>query len=107
MLKHYVILTFLNPLRSKVIEVKERDENSLDLPEGVATYRFFDRNEILAEDGELLTGRKKNFSKVKYLVPREVVENAYIEHFSSLGKPIKTGEPSKKFAERMRRLINS
>lgn len=59
MLKHYVRITFLNPIRSKVMEVKERDENSLDLPKGVAIFRFFDRNEILAEDGELLIGKKR------------------------------------------------
>ena len=106
MLKHYVILTFLNPLRSKVIEVRERDEDSLDLPEGVVAFRFFDRNEILAEDGELLTGKKKNFSKVKYLVPREVVEHAYRKHLASLEKPTKPEGPSKEFAKRMRGLLN-
>lgn len=106
MLKHYVIITFLNPIRSKVIEVKERNENFLDLPEGVATYRFFDRNEIIAEDGELLIGRKKNFSETIYLVPYEVVKNAYREYFSSLGKPAKPEGPSKEFAKRMRCLMN-
>ena len=106
MLKHYVRITFLNPIRSKVMEVKERDANSLDLPEGVAEFRFFDRNEILAEDGELLIGKKKNFSETTYLVPYEVVKNAYREYFSSLGKSAKPEGPSKEFAKRMRCLIN-
>ena len=106
MLKHYVRLTFLNPVRSMVIEVKERDENSLDLPEGVATFRFFDRNEILAEDGELLIGKRKNFSEIKYLVTPEIVKGAYKEHLASLGKPGKPEGPSKEFAERMRCLLD-
>ena len=67
MLKHYVEFIFINPLRHKRLEVQERNEKSIVFPEGVAAYRFYDRNEVMADDGELLRGKRKNFSEKKIL----------------------------------------
>ena len=107
MLKHYVQLFFIDPVRTKDLEVEKRDENSFDLPEGVARFRFFDRNEILAEDGELLRGIKKNFSQWKYLVSHELIEDAYKNYLASLGKPGKPGGPSKEFGRKMRNILSN
>ena len=73
MLKHYVEFTFINPLRYERMEVKERNEKLIDFPEGIAAYQFYDRNEVVADDGEILLGEKKNFSGKKYLIKHSTV----------------------------------
>ena len=62
MLKHYVRILFSNPPRIKDEEVQERNKDTIDFPEGALAYVFYDRNEVIAEDGELLIGEKKNIS---------------------------------------------
>ena len=107
MLKHYVELFFITPVRTKDLEVEKRDENSFDLPKGVAKFSFFVRNEFLAEDGEILCGIKKNFSPWKYLVSPELIKDAYKNYLASLGKPGKPEGPSKEFGRRMRNILSN
>lgn len=66
MLKHYVEIVFLRPMRVEQKEVQERDKETIDFPEGAMFYRFYDRNELIAEDKEVLIGHKKNFSKYEF-----------------------------------------
>ncbi len=65
MLKHYV--RFVGK-RGKVtiVEIPKRDKKfAIEYAKAhkdVTLYSFFDRNEFVAEDGELLFGEKKNIS---------------------------------------------
>lgn len=72
MLKHYVAILFSNPPRIKEKEVKERNKDTIDFPEGTLCYMFYDRNEVIAEDGEMLLGVKKNASEPELLGTEEV-----------------------------------
>lgn len=105
MLKHYVEFIFINPLRHKRLEVQERNEKSIVFPEGVVAYRFYDRNEVVEDDGELLRGRRKNFSERKFLVSPEIVENAIMEDITNIGANTRVAGPSSRFARRMKKLF--
>ena len=41
-------------------------KNETSIAEGAMFYRFYDRNELIAEDKEVLIGHKKNFSKYEF-----------------------------------------
>lgn len=72
-LKHYVRILFSNPPRIKDEKVPERNKDTIDFPEGALAYVFYDRNEVIAEDGELLIGEKKNISEAESLGTEEEV----------------------------------
>ena len=105
MLKHYVEFIFINPLRHKRLEVQERNEKSIVFPGGVVAYRFYDRNEVVADDGELLRGKRKNFSEKKFLVSPEIVENAIMEDIANIGANTRVAGSSSRFARRMKKLF--
>lgn len=79
MLKHYVAMLFSNPPRIKEEEVQERNKDTIDFPEGALYYIFYDRNEVIAEDGEVLIGVKKNCSEPEFLKPEEEVGDEVYE----------------------------
>ena len=67
MLKHYVKI-FRTKGDCEIFEVPDRDKNFVmrlaRKDKTIFAYCFFDRNEVVAEDGELLLGEKKNFSNI-------------------------------------------
>ncbi len=71
MLKHYVKL-FRTGYNSDIVqEVHKRDKdfviNLARKDKTIYAYCFFDRNEIIAEDGEMLLGEEKNISRKVWL----------------------------------------
>lgn len=67
MLKHYIEYSFPGSFMSnhKVEELQARIAPDV-LPENCFAYQFFDRTEV-TEDGETLTGPRKNTSPMYYL----------------------------------------
>ncbi|MFA5382740.1 MAG: hypothetical protein WC356_06215 [Candidatus Micrarchaeia archaeon] len=67
-MRHYV--EFFEPgsffPEKEIREVKERDPTKIKVPFTVYGFRFFDRKEIVDEDGEYLFGSPKNYSKMFY-----------------------------------------
>lgn len=63
MLKHYVEFYFAGAFVSDTStrQVRSRDEVPV-LPRGAYAYRFFDREEAVTNDGEVLVGQPKNRS---------------------------------------------
>ena len=67
-LKHYVEFFLKDrPLNRPVIEVASRDYTKIEIPndiEGctVHAFQFFDRQEAIGEDGEVLRGERRNHS---------------------------------------------
>lgn len=80
MLKHYVKI-FRAKGDCEIFEVLDRDKNFVmrlaRKDKTIFTYCFFDRNEVVAEDGELLPGEKKNFSKIVRIVRFELSRCVY------------------------------
>jgi len=68
MLKHYI--EFLYPgifaAEGSAKEVSSRDPDKIKIPENCHGFRFYDRQETVAEDGETLSGEPKNYSGVYY-----------------------------------------
>ena len=71
MLKHYVKLYRTGYNSDIVREVHKRDKdfvmNLARKDKTIYAYCFFDRNEIIAEDGEMLLGEVKNISRRVWL----------------------------------------
>ncbi|MEK6915515.1 MAG: hypothetical protein AABW89_03165 [Nanoarchaeota archaeon] len=67
-LKHYV--EFLYPgsffNESSTQEVEARDPSVVQTPREAFGYAFFDRQEYVAQDGEVLVGRPRNRSGMHY-----------------------------------------
>ena len=69
MLKHYVEYLYPGLLvcETSETEVKDRKpENVKDPGNNTFAFRFFDREEIKTESGEILKGKKKNWSGTYY-----------------------------------------
>lgn len=72
MLKHYVKFFYPGAFvaETEVEEVKSRDAQKIKVPEGSYGFRFFDRQEITAEnenhEPETLRGKPKNYSGMFY-----------------------------------------
>jgi len=66
MLKHYIEFYYPDFSNYRISEQEFKDEN-FEIPKDVFAYRHFSRNEIIAEDGEILIGTKKNFSSFTYI----------------------------------------
>jgi hypothetical protein len=67
MLKHYVEFLYPGILFSDTSEdeVETRDIHKLEIPEYSFGFRFFDREQTIL-DGEVLTGKSKNYSNWYY-----------------------------------------
>jgi hypothetical protein len=68
MIKHYI--EFLYPgifvAESSAEEVNSRDIDKIKIPENCHGFRFYDRQETIAEDGETLSGEPRNYSGTYY-----------------------------------------
>ena len=75
MLKHYIEYSFPGSFMSN-LSVKELQARVVPdvLPDNCFAYRFFDKTEV-AEDGEILTGPRKNESPMYYLGESLTIED--------------------------------
>lgn len=66
--KHYAELHYPGIFFAKIaiVEVAERNIESVNIPNNVYAYRFFDRNEMIV-CGEKLVGDTTNYSPMTYL----------------------------------------
>ena len=76
-LKHYVEFFYPGAFMSEssTQEVTSRDALQVDAPKDCFGYRFFDRQEIVAEDGEVLMGSPKNHSGIHYFGEVKTLED--------------------------------
>lgn len=67
-LKHYVEFSYPGAFfsESSARVVSERDPSKVRAPKECFGYRFFDRQEAKAEDGEVLVGQARNQSGMHY-----------------------------------------
>lgn len=84
MIKHYVQFLFAGTFLAEFeeLEVTERNPNLFEVPKGCYGYRFFDRQEVTTDDGEVLTGQKRNYSPITYfgeLFTLDKIKNQYPE----------------------------
>ncbi|MEK6908732.1 MAG: hypothetical protein AABX23_01630 [Nanoarchaeota archaeon] len=67
-LKHYVEFLYLGSFfsESSAQEVEARDPSVVQTPREAFGYAFFDRQEYVAQDGEILVGEPRNRSGMHY-----------------------------------------
>jgi len=61
--------------QTSTMEVPNRDSNVVNLPKEAYAFRFFDRQEFLAQDGEVLVGQPRNYSNKIYFGEKFTLEH--------------------------------
>ena len=67
----------------QIAEVQDRDPSKIQLDEGAYAFFFFDQNVVLCEDGEIVCGKKKNFSGKYYYGEGPYTEVALLEKYGN------------------------
>ena len=62
MLKHFVEIAHVGSLVPESKEIPERNPELLKLPEGTYSFWFYDQEQVVLDNGEVLKGKKKNYS---------------------------------------------